>query len=98
MSYACAVCGRISEQSRCPEHQRGNPRQRGYDAAFEASRAQLLAGKPQCVICGIRPATVAHHRPTRKRLVAMGVQDPEAVAFLEPLCAACHAGETAAGR
>ena len=96
--YACVTCGRISLEAQCPEHQRGSPRERGYDHHFEASRAQLLAGQPKCVRCGIRPATVAHHRPTRKRLVAMGVPDPDAVVFLEPLCAACHAGETGAGR
>jgi hypothetical protein len=98
LSHACSVCGRLSSQPQCRDHQRGSPRERGYGRAFEASRAQLLANKPQCVMCGIRPATVAHHSPTRRRLVAMGVADPEDVCWMRPLCAACHAGETAAGR
>jgi hypothetical protein len=98
MSFACATCGRISSAPRCPDHQRGNPRQRGYDHHFQASRAQLLAGRPTCKLCGTRLATVAHHRPTRRRLVAMGVADPHALALLEPLCAGCHAGETVANR
>jgi len=94
--YACQSCGRISPDRRCPEHQRGNPRQRGYGRSFERSRAELLAANPLCR-CG-RPATVAHHRPARRTLVALGVDDPDSVDFLEGLCHRCHQGETAAGR
>jgi 5-methylcytosine-specific restriction protein A len=99
--YSCLDCGRISSGRYCDQHskdgKRPSPRERGYGPEFVASRAKLLASKPSCVKCG-KPATVAHHRPARKRLVAMGVADPDAVAFLEGLCAACHDGETAAGR
>jgi len=95
MSYACSACARISPDRRCPEHQRGNARARGYGSRFEAARAQLLAANPRCK-CG-RPATIAHHDPPRRTLVALGA-DPDDLAFLQGLCRDCHAAETAAGR
>jgi len=95
MSYACSTCARISPDRRCPAHQRGNARARGYGPRFEAARAQLLSKQPTCR-CG-RPASVAHHNPPRRTLIALGA-DPEDLAFLEALCRHCHAAETAAGR
>jgi len=94
--YACQSCGRVSDQRRCPDHQRGSPRQRGYGRSFERSRAQLLAANPLCR-CG-RPASIAHHDPPRRTLAAMGVPDPDSVSFLQQMCRACHAKVTAAGR
>ena len=35
----CIVCGKHSDQTRCPAHRRGSRQQRGYDANHDAERA-----------------------------------------------------------
>ena len=53
--------------SRCPEHRQGNWDRRSSraldysDPTYIRNRAQLLASKPMCVWCKVRPATTADH-------------------------------------
>ena len=95
-SYACLDCGRVSEQKRCPEHRvgRGAP----YGKHFDANRLLLLERDPVCVYCNAAPSTTAHHDPTRRRLIAMGVKDPDGLEWLRASCASCHSKRTRTGR
>lgn len=62
LGYQGERCTRLSEQPRCPTHarayqawrtaDRASPRQRGYDAEYEANRAILRAtAPPVCIRC-----------------------------------------------
>lgn len=74
---------------RAPEY-RPSPAQRGYDTKWARNRARFLAAHPTCVDCG-QGATVADHDPlTRRQLLAMGVEHPDAWERLRPRCAPCH--------
>ena len=108
LGHACAICGRASELRYCPEHRgtgntrdgRPTPEDRGYGhhSTFAHNRNTLLADKPQCALgCG-RPATIAHHDPPRRRLVASGVANPDDLIWLRPVCHTCHNGLTAGTR
>ena len=102
MIFACGVCGAISPTRYCSEHGGSNKRPssqaRGYGAALDVARDQLLSTKPMCVKgCGTLADTV-HHNPSRRRLVALGVPDVDNIRFLQPVCSACKAREAAAGR
>lgn len=95
---ACLVCGRVSPTKLCEAHG-GTDRltftQRGYRREFQRTRRRLLAQRPLCD-CG-QPATVAHHDPPRRTLVAQGVADPDALEWLHPKCRSCHASLSARG-
>jgi 5-methylcytosine-specific restriction protein A len=87
--------------ARCRDGRRNNPRlralnaaERGYDAAWRARRLDYLLTHPVCRLCG-RLAQIPDHYPvSRRRLVALGVADPDADEHLRPLCRPCHACET----
>lgn len=69
--------------------------QRGYDARWQCRRKRYLASHPICALCP-HPAKVADHYPrSRRQLIADGVRDPDADAYLRPLCTNCHNKETA---
>ncbi len=75
------------------QQQAPNSDGRGYGAAFNAARDQLLANKP----CA--PKAAGRSRiplSTILRPVALGVPDVDNIAFLETLCSSFQAGETAA--
>ena len=104
MLYACVQCGKVSDKRYCEQHRssktktgRPTPRDRGYSKHYERNRRELLASKPACTYCN-QPATIAHHKPARRVLVAMRVEDPDDPAFLIPICRACHNRETAQGK
>lgn len=89
----CPTCTERRSQDR--ERASGTPRERGYDRAWDARRLHYLTRNPWCALCK-RVATVADHWPVRKRrLVALGVLDPDADQYLRPLCDSCHRIETA---
>ena len=97
MIFACAACGAISPRRYRSEsgasNKRPNSDGRGYGAAFNAARDQLLANKP----CA--PKAAGRSRiplSTILRPVALGVPDVDNIAFLETLCSSFQAGETAA--
>lgn len=105
MRYACTVCSKVSELRLCEQHRstrtktgKPTPQERGYGKTYVHNRNQLLSTKPTCKYCGQEPATIAHHNPSRRTLVAMQVTDPDDLAFLEPICKACHNRETSRGR
>lgn len=72
---ACCHCGRTflvrryarNQPSACERHRRGNWHHRSSpplnytDPTYLRNRAKILAGKPLCHWCGIRPATTADH-------------------------------------
>jgi 5-methylcytosine-specific restriction protein A len=98
----CSRCGTLhAAGQRCPTcasraQSRPDATARGYRArGWRARRASFLAEHQQCVLCGAT-ATVADHWPhSRKQLLASGVEDPDAIEYLRPLCRACHGRETA---
>ena len=96
-SFACPECGRISDQRRCPEH-RTAWSGAAYGKHFDANRKLLLARDPVCVYCNVAPSTTAHHDPSRRRLIAMKVKDPDGLEWLRAACASCHSGRTRTGR
>lgn len=99
--YACVKCGKPSEGRYCEVHgkdgRRLSPWQRGYQTTFNRNRDELLRQEPTCAQCGA-PATVAHHDPPRRVLVASGVKDPDHPSFMVSMCDECHRTETGRGR
>ena len=87
-SYACTVCGAVSDQKQCPEHRRrgdtswGGTRDRTKQAAFR--RAVLARDGSQCVAvneatgerCPVTDGLRAAHYPTPLREFAL--DDPAA--------------------
>ncbi len=72
---------------------------RGYEGGawrYEIAPA-FLAKHPRCERCG-RPATIPHHDPERRTLVAMGVPSPDAEEYLHALCSSCHSSVHATAR
>jgi 5-methylcytosine-specific restriction endonuclease McrA len=98
MLYACVVCGITSNNRRCEQHQRPSSSQRGYDHHFATQRTVCLTRDPTCTICHARPSTIAHHKPKRTRLVALGITDPDDAQYLTGICRPCHNRETSHGR
>lgn len=94
-----AATGRCT---RCKSNRQTNPRlrtqtaaERGYDWQWRPRRDEYLLRHPRCTLCG-RIACVPDHYPiSRKRLVSLGVPDPDADEHLRPLCKSCHNKETA---
>lgn len=46
MKRPCIVCGRLSQWSRCPEHERPSAWRRGYDTRHRAARLVLADRLP----------------------------------------------------
>jgi 5-methylcytosine-specific restriction enzyme A len=95
-----AILGRCD---RCRGRAHANPRTRrdtaagrGYGSQWaKVIRPEYLLQHPRCVLCG-RIADLPDHYPvSRRRLVALGVPDPDADQYLRPLCRPCHKTETA---
>ena len=59
-----------------------------YGAAYRRIRKRLLAGNPDCAICGERPARIADHR---KPICEGGPTTPE---NLQAICAPCSLTKT----
>lgn len=91
----CPPCARLVA---VPDDARPSARDRGYDAEWERTRAQFLDRNPTCAICR-RPSEVPDHYPySRRELVDLGVENPDAWVWLRPLCTTCHNRETARTR
>ena len=94
--YSCLDCGLVSDQRRCPEHQHTNE---PYGKHFEQNRLRVLARDPLCTICNKRRSNTAHHHPyTRRRLIKMGVKDPDGIEWLVGACNSCHGRASGQGR
>ena len=86
------ACGTCRDRK---NRDRGTASGRGYDRAWARWRVVYLLANPFCALCP-RAATIPDHWPdSRRRLVTMGVADPDAEHRLRPLCAECHRTETA---
>lgn len=103
----CSVpgCGEIyptSEGSRCKAHRReadqtrGTPAQRGYGGKGHAAFRRAVIGRdPICVMCRVRPSTVADHFPlSRRELIDAGL-NPNDPQHGRGLCKTDHDRETA---
>lgn len=104
---ACAHPGcptLTTSHTRCPQHtaaqrkasdtHRPNANQRGYGSQWRRTARTFLRAHPTCIDCG-DPATVPDHSPlTRRELVAHGITNPDAPAFLRPRCKPCHDRKT----
>jgi 5-methylcytosine-specific restriction protein A len=105
-SYACLVCGQVSNNRHCTEHAariaeiykdkeraRGSASARGYDSTWRKTRAKILTANPICRQndCD-RIATEVHH------LDGLGPNGPDGhAAFnLEALCKTHHSQITRA--
>lgn len=98
--FSCLGCGTPSKYRRCePCEQARKAKQAGYSTAeYRRSRQQLLASRPKCMEPGCaEPATVAHHHPPRVKLVAAGIENPDALTWLKPICERHHDARTARG-
>jgi 5-methylcytosine-specific restriction protein A len=84
--------GKCSLHRRQAEQQRGTPSQRGYDHAWQAVRARVLAEEAYCRHCGAdgHPSDHVDHLVPRSR---GGTNDR---ANLQRLCHACHSRKTQA--
>lgn len=88
--------------SRCPAHvkaadqSRGTATERGYNTrGHRAFRRAVLTRDPICVLCGLRPSTVADHHPrSRRQLISLGM-NPNDPAYGRGLDKGCHDSETA---
>lgn len=78
---ACVVCGKWSDQARCPAHRAG----RGANGwEWDRLRRQVLARDlGMCQKCGKRATDVDHIIPLKNR----GTNDPW---NLQSLCGECH--------
>lgn len=92
----CAICGQLSESSRCPAHttkpvdRREPSSKRGYDGAWEKLREVVIKSEPLCRRCRAKGklnlAEEVHHViPIRERPDLRLVRSN-----LEPLCRPCH--------
>lgn len=101
--YACITCGKPSATKYCDicgeEGKRPSRSARGYTSEFERNRATLLVSHPLCDVPGCNKlATVADHEPPRKKLVANGANNPDALIWLKAKCGDCHSNKTNKGR
>lgn len=94
--YDVALGSRCAGHRREADKARGTKHQRGYSSSGHVRfRRDVLARDPLCVLCHVRPSTVADHYPVSRRdLVARGLNadDP---ARGRGLCKPCHDSETA---
>lgn len=94
---ACVVCGKISEQSRCPEHRVPawhNPRRRratGSGWAQQARAKRILAASTTCHVCGRPGADQVDH------VISLGEGGRDDETNLAPIHSEpCHRDKTAA--
>lgn len=86
---------------RCPTHRaeadrvRGTSRERGYTTWWDHNRKAFLKANPLCVDCGAQAEVPDHDPISRRDLVSMGVEDPDAWDRLKPRCTPCHNRRTA---
>ena len=100
--HGCATIYPTTEGSRCQAHRaeadrrRGTTSERGYSTRGHRSfRTQVLHADPVCVLCQLRPSTVADHYPhSRRELIELGM-DPNDPAMGRGLCKTCHDQSTA---
>lgn len=76
----CGSCRRARDRAR------GTTAQRGYGAAWQRLRRQILARDPVCTLCGTRPSTEVDHIVPLHR---GGLSAPE---NLRGTCKPCNAG------
>ena len=93
----CVSCmvvhrGKGSRCSACSTARRRVTNQR-YSHAWQKGLRGYLQRNPWCVDCGA-PATERDHVPPRQILVALGVANPDAPRWLEPVCRRCHSKRT----
>lgn len=100
MLKACLVCGDPVENGKhCKDHIPHRLRGVYSSPTFQRNRKALLRANPICAVEGCTErATVAHHVPSRQKLVANGVEDPDALHWLKPRCERHHNQETGTGR
>lgn len=60
---------------------------------WKARRRAYLRSHPTCRGCGAK-ATEPDHIVPRQLLLALGIQDPDADQWLQPLCKPCHSRKT----
>ena len=86
----CITCGEVSPQRYCEEHAPSptslrltSPRERGYDAAWDALSRRARELQPWCLDCGREDRLTADHLPSaweRKRAgLSVRLQDVEVV-------------------
>lgn len=98
----CPTIYPTSEGSRCERHRkeadkaRGTATERGYNTpGHQAFRRAVITRDPICVLCNVRPSTVADHWPISKRdLIAAGLNSNDPTRG-RGLCTTCHDTETA---
>ena len=78
--------GKRESYGRCAQHTRPSSSKRGYDAAWQTTRARVLAANPVCP-CGERATDVDHILSRRQ-----GGTDHES--NLQSLCHPCHSSKT----
>lgn len=91
-----------TQGTRCPQHRaqadkaRGTATQRGYNSrGHRQFRTAVLIRDMICVLCTVRPATVADHYPrSRKQLEDLGL-NPNDPTHGRGLCHDCHSKQTA---
>jgi 5-methylcytosine-specific restriction protein A len=69
---------------------RPSAQERGYGWRWQQRRELFLTYRQACALCGARSTVADHYPRTRRQLVADGVADPDAYAYLRPLCRSCH--------
>lgn len=85
----CDSCNKAADKAR------GTATERGYNGAgHKRFRAAVLRRDPICVLCHVRPSTVADHHPlSRRELLEQGF-DPDDPSRGRGLCKPCHDSQT----
>lgn len=91
-------CPELTDKSRCAQHRLPEQR-RTRTAAHHGQRwrdrsTSFRRRHPQCVVCATTEHTEADHVVARQLLVAAGVGDPDADAWLQTLCRRHHGAKT----
>lgn len=90
----CADCTRRTR--RTTDHIRPSASERGYGTTHRTRfRQGVLARDRMCVLCTIRPATVADHWPLSRRELQAQNLDPNDPRYGRGLCADCDPKQTA---
>jgi len=92
-------CPTLTDQPRCPEHRKAARRargSRGYNTkGHQTFRTTVITRDPICVLCNLRPSTVADHYPVSRRdLIELGL-NPNDPQHGRGLCWSCHSRATA---
>lgn len=97
--HGCPEVYPKAEGSRCLTHRRDADRARGSRGyatkGHRAFRTAVIQRDPICVLCRLRPSTVADHHPySRRDLIEAGL-NPNDPRHGRGLCKPCHDSETA---